>query len=111
MNLMQRVSKDWKSFEDTIFGIMDDGSYDPEFSLMLLQIKCKTIRMEIEIAMALNLEPKTRRLLELYQMKIGKCLDSIKENQCFANDLQLEKLDVVYGKLFHLRRFIGELFV
>ena len=108
MNLTRRAPKDWKSFEDTISSIMD-GSYDPEFSSMLLQVKCKTIKMEAEIAMALNPERKTRRLMELYHMKIGKCLDSIKENQRFANDLQLEKLDVVYGKLFRLRKFIGEL--
>lgn len=105
MNLIQRAPKDWKSFEDTVSSILD-GSYDSEFGSMLLQIRCKSIKIEAEIAMALNPEGKTRRLLELYEMKIGKYLDQISEMQGLANDLQLEKLDVVYCKLYRLRRFI-----
>jgi hypothetical protein len=109
MNLTESAPRNFKSFEETISKVMD-GRYD-EFSTMLLQIKCKTIKMDAEIAMTLYPEGRTSRCLELYLRRITKCLDLIRENQRFANDLQLEKLDVVYGKLFRLRRFIGEVLV
>ncbi|MNL36153.1 hypothetical protein D3C87_1582230 [compost metagenome] len=65
--------------------------------------------MDAEIAMALNPEQKTIRLLELYVMKISKCLDRIHEMEQQASEIQLEQLDIVYGKLERLGQFIGEL--
>jgi hypothetical protein len=123
MKPVQSAKKNLKSFENIISSIAD-GSFDDEVSVMLLQIKCKDIMMEAEIYMSLYPE-STWPCLRLYEMRIARYLERIKEMQedCFGpmppnempaqlrmqKRLKLQRLDVVYGKLYRLGLFIEEL--
>lgn|GEM_PF-3334082 len=109
MNLIESAKQNLQSFETTTSSVMD-GSYCEEFTALLLQVKCKNIHMEADIATALYPE-QIRPYLKLYAMRITRCLNRIREMQSYADERQLERFDIVYGKLFRLRRFIRELLV
>jgi predicted Rossmann fold nucleotide-binding protein DprA/Smf involved in DNA uptake len=108
MHLQKSTLQNLKFFGQTVSGL-SRGLYDDESTEMLLQIKCKNIKMEADIAMALYPE-SNRRCLEIYVEQLTRYLDNIEEMQKHTRDEeQLERLDVVFAKLYRLNRFIGAL--
>lgn len=106
MKLAETARQNFKLFEEVIASVMD-GSYEEDFD-GIFRSKCRMIRMEAEIDMALYPE-RSKRCLNLYCARINKCLDNMIAIGKIADEVQHKQIGMLYLKLRSLAVFIAAL--
>ncbi|WP_316812908.1 hypothetical protein [Pedobacter heparinus] len=107
MKLAETARQNFELFDEVIASIMD-GSYEEAFDGAIFRSKCRMIRMDAEIDMALYPQG-CKRCLNLYCARINKCLDSMIVMGKIADEMQLKQIGMLYLNLNSLAGFIAAL--